>query len=166
MRGPCDTSRRTEHPSDQRPEPCEAFISAGSGELLLIFEHRHPLTISPGQQGSHDGGALGGHSLPEMTWVKASGEGDFEAAPYVHDVGRPRPRRRCEALQNQGADFVGEGELDVECLAIEAVELEGHLDWGRGSMRSLAREPRLLRGAPRTSSSGGLCSCKPARGCR
>jgi hypothetical protein len=47
----------------------------------------------------------------EVGWSEPCGERYFQASPYIDDVSVPEPDPGCEALQNQGAQLVGEWQL-------------------------------------------------------
>lgn len=63
-------------------------------------------------------------------------EGYLQTSPYVRYVGALRPDRGGEALQHQGTDLVGERQLALQDLAVEAAQFQRDGD-GRAGQRQL-----------------------------
>ncbi|MEA2842986.1 MAG: hypothetical protein QOJ69_657, partial [Actinomycetota bacterium] len=69
------------------------------------------------------GARFRGNRIGERCGIDTRCEGHLRAPPDVDDVGGPDSNPRSEALEHEGGHFIGEGELDVERIAVQAVEL-------------------------------------------
>ena len=112
--------RSAEDTCDKRPHSDKASIGCFDRETLLSSERGHRRTPAAAEERADHFGALCANTASKVCGPKSCGEGHLEASPYVRYVSVLGPNCGCEALQYHSAHLVGERQLTLQDLAVEA----------------------------------------------
>ena len=121
-------SGRPEDMRDKRPYSGEAGIGGFGRETLPSSERGHGRTPAAAEQRPDHFGALRANSAGKVCGPDPRSEGNLKASPYVRYVSVLGPDRSCEAFQHQSAHLVGERQLALQDLAVEAAQFQRDRD--------------------------------------
>ena len=96
------------------------LASVASAETLLSSQRGHRRTSAATEERPDHFGALCTNTSRKVCGPEPCGKSYLEASPYVRYVSVLGPDCSCEALQHQSAHPVGERQLTLQDLAVEA----------------------------------------------
>jgi hypothetical protein len=125
-------SGRSEDMCNKRLYSGEEGIGSFSRETLLSCERGHRRTPAAAEKRPDHFGALGTNTASKVCGPKSCSEGYFKASPYVRYVRVLGPDCGREALQHHSAHLVGERQLALQDLSVEAAQFQRDGDWRAG----------------------------------
>src|SRR5260370_24035713 len=113
---------------NQRPYSGKAGVPCYGRETWLSSERGYGRASAAAEERPDHRGALCANTATKVCGRKPCGEGYLEASPYICRVGVLGPDCGREALQHQSAYLVGERQLALQDLSVEAAQFQRYGD--------------------------------------